>query len=363
MPLKQLPPALLALSATVCLACGKQPPPTVTPALADIPTSGNEPEPEPEPEPVRRVGDRSIAVGTFNLQWAHDATNGDGPKLAERMRAQTSEDWDWKVEQIARLLVQEKLDVIALQELGGSSELIDIVMKVEELSGIHYDWAFVDSEDRVAGHHVGIMSRWTMTDERRFDIHMRRHVVADVELPDGTVATFVALHAAGGKYGKDEQARTKQAKALKRKIAKLQQTRPVVVLGTTNSPVLPDERKYRSTSVGALAGAATKQAVDDCNDSAGFLTGQNTTVHGDNADRILSCGLTVEDVETIGHDLIIRDEADPDDVVWSEVPLEEAPYRDVSDHLILWAELALPEPPGQQGDDESESSGASTASP
>ena len=349
--------AALVLSAGFLAACAKQPLPTTAPAVADIPTSEAAPQPEPEPEPVRRVGDRSIAVGTFNLQWAHDPL-GDEPKLAVENRAKSDEDWTWKVEQVAKLLVESKLDVIALQELGGSAELIDIVLKIEELSGIRYSWAFVESEDRLTGHHVGIISRWSITDERRFDIYMRRHVVADVELPGGTVVTFVALHAAGGKYGKDEQARTKQAKALKREIAKLQQTQPVVVLGTTNSPVLPDERTYRSTSMGALAGATTRQEVDDCYDSAGFYSGQQTTVHGDTADRILSCGLTVEDVEAIGHEHIVRDETDPENVVWSEVPLEASPFRDVSDHLLLWAELALPEPPAEE---DGENSGKTVA--
>ena len=212
-------------------------------------------------------------------------------------------------------------------------------MKIERLGGVSYEWAFVESEDRVSGHHVAILSRYPISEQRRFDIHLRRHLAADVELPNGTTATFVAIHAVNGR---DEGARAKQAKALKRELVRLQKTHPVVVLGSTNSPHLPDAKQYKASSVGVLAGK-------DCADSAAFVSGQSTTVHGETADRIFSCGLSLEDVELVGHDAIVRDETDPEDLVWSEIPIEAAPFRDVSDHLVLWAELALPPPPAAEG--------------
>ncbi|MEM6995530.1 MAG: endonuclease/exonuclease/phosphatase family protein [Myxococcota bacterium] len=287
------------------------------------------------------MGDDAIAVGTFNLQWGHDAA-GDAPKLALEYRARSEEDWAWKVERIAQLLVDEKLDVVALQEVGGESEVTDIAIKVEELGGPSYDWAFLDSTDRIAGHHVAILSRYPIMAQQRFDIHMRRHLAADIELPSDDIVTFVTMHAAGGKYPSNEKSRTKQAKALKRALKQRDDAYPVVMLGTLNSPHLPGARKYRGSSVGALAGRTTKGAEDDCFDSAEFLTGQSTTVSGETHDRILACGLEVADVDLSGHDTIVRDETDPDDLVWSQIPVEAAPYRDVSDHLVLWAEIKLP---------------------
>lgn len=334
---------LLLIPALALGGCSKQATPT-TPPTTNITDNLPAPEPEPEPEPkppTRRVGDGAIAVGTFNLQWAHDPS-GDASKLAMQYRAQTDEDWKWKVERVAKLLIDEKLDVVALQELGGESEVTDIALKVEELSGVSYDWAFVEGTDRTAGHHVAVLSRFPIVSQRRLDIHMRRHLAVDIEVPSGDVITVVTMHAAGGKYPANEKARTKQARALKRALASTQAAQPIVLLGTVNSPHLPGDSTYRSSSAGTLAGVHTKKADDDCFDSAKFLTGQATTVTGETQDRILACGLEIADVELAGHDAIVRKETDPDDRVWSQIPIEEAPFRDVSDHLVLWAEITLP---------------------
>jgi len=353
--------ASLAVSALALVACGKQTAPTTPPE----PVIAQAPEPEPEPEevepeaPTRRVGDDAVAVGTFNLQWAHDALGDDGPKLSKQFRAQTEADWEWKVEQIAKLLVAEKLDVVALQELGGNGEVTDIVMKVVELGGPNYDWAFVESTDRTAGHHVAILSVFPISNQRRLDIHMRRHLAADIDLPNDHVVTFIAFHAAGGKYAGNEKTRTKQAKALKRKVNALQKENPVIVLGTANSPYLPDAKEYKGSSVGMLAGAVTRQDSDDCLDSANFISGQATNVHGETTDRILTCGLEITDVEMSGHEAIIRNELDPTDQVWSAVPTEAAPFRDVSDHLVLWAEIAVPKPPAPEAEGGGDTSTAS----
>lgn len=348
-----LPCCLLALG-----ACTKQAPPPAAPIAA-----APEPELEPEPEPVappvreRRVGDDAIAIGTFNLQWAHDPL-GDATKLANEYRAKTDEDWDWKVDQIAKVLAEEKLDIVALEELGGQGELTDIAIKIEELGGPEYDWAFVESKDRVAGHHVAVLSRWPIVEQRRFEIHMRRHLAADIELPNGDTITVVAMHAAGGKYKNNEAARAKNAKALKRELNALQAKHPVIVLGTTNSPTLPDAKGYESSAAGLLAGKSTRKEADDCEDSASFYGAQETTVHGDTADRIFVCGLELVDVDSTGQSSIVREETDPDGAVWSQIPIEDSPYRDVSDHLVLWAEVALPEPKP-----EDEAGGDGVASP
>jgi|GEM_PF-1326769 len=350
-------PTLLSCCVFALGACTKQAPPPAPPVAA-----APEPEPEPvEPEeppiPERRVGDDAIAVGTFNLQWAHDPL-GDTTKLAGEYRAQTDEDWDWKVDNVAKLLVEERLDIIALEELGGQGELTDIALKIEELGGPDYDWAFVESKDRLAGHHVAVLSRYPIVEQRRFEIHMRRHLAADIELPNGDTITVVAMHAAGGKYKNNEAARAKNAKALKRRLTALQAEHPVIVLGTTNSPHLPDTRGYKTSAAGLLAGTTTRKQTDDCADSASFYSAQSTTVHGDTADRIFVCGLELVDVDSSGQSTIVRDETDPDDAVWSQIPIEDAPYRDVSDHLVLWAEVALPQP-----EPEPEASGDSVAAP
>ena len=61
-------------------------------------------------------------------------------------------------------------------------------------------------------------------------------------------------------------------------------------------------------------------------------------------DRIIACGLDLVDVSISGEEGIVRDEPDAAATSWSEVPIENAPYRDVSDHFVLWGEVALPRP-------------------
>ena len=352
----------LAAAFGLFAACApKTAPPPAPPKAEEPPPEVAEPEPEPEPEdtgPARRVGEDAIAVGTFNLQWAHDDI-GEEPKLAAQNRAKTPEDWSWKVEHVAKLLVEEKLDIVAVMELGGSSEITDITMKVDELGGGWYDHAFVEGTDKRAGHQVAILSRFPITNQRRFDIFLRRHVAADIELPNGDTVTVVAVHAPEGKRSKSQ--RTKQLKALRREVAKLQKEQPVIVLGTLETPTLPDDAGYKSSSAGLLAGANTKKDADDCLDSASFYSAQSTTVHGVLADRMFVCGSEVEDIELSGEDLIVREERDPADNPWSAVPIDAAPFRDVSDHLVLWAEISLPKPPPEEkpeGEGEGEGGGS-----
>lgn len=355
-----------SVAAAIGLFAGCAPkaaPPPAPPQAEEPPPEVAEAEPEPEEDkgPARRVGEDAIAIGTFNLQWAHDDL-GDQPKLAAQNRAKTPEDWEWKVDHVAKLLVEEKLDIVAVMEVGGSSEIGDITMKVDELGGGWYDHAFVEGTDTRAGHEVAILSRFPITNSRRFDIFLRRHVAADIELPNGETVTVVALHAPEGKRSKSQRA--KQIKALRRQVAKLQKEQPVIVLGTLDATALPDDKGYKSSSAGLLAGANTKSEGDDCLDSASFYVAQSTTVHGDLSDRIFVCGSEVEDIELSGEDLIVREERDPKENPWSAIPIDDAPYRDVSDHYVLWAEIPLPKPPEpEEGEDGGGSGGDSVASP
>lgn len=302
---------------------------------------------EPEPEPPKDY----FTVATFNLAWGHDELD-DGPKRSQENGADTPENWDWKVKQIAELITKNKPDVVALHELGGSLEATVIVSAIKEAGGPEYKWAFQESDDPQNGHDIAILTRFEVTTGRRLDLHMRRHLAAEIKLPTGDEVTVVAIHPPDGTNKRSVKARRKQVDALRREINSMLDDRPVIVLATMSSNIVPADDDYDKSAAGILAGADTSSDEDDCQESADSALVLETMTNGELGDRIVSCGLTMRDAMAEGRSIIVRDIVDPWDKPWAEVPIDKAPHRDVSDHLMLIAQIELPKPPPEQGEGE-----------
>ena len=285
-----------------------------------------------------------FTIGTFNLAWAHDTFGEYDPKRSVENRAQTDADWEWKLGAIAGILAEAKLDVVALHELGGDLETTQIVEAIAAAGGPEYEYAYQDSDDPQNGHNSAILSRFPLSNERRLDIHLRRHVVADVELPSGGPVTIIAVHTPEGSREKPEKARRDQVESLERELGPLRQKHPVIVLGTFGSNVVPADDGYAESAAGMLAGADTRDEADDCQDSADVGRVLQTTSDETLADRIFTCGIEMRDAETRFDDKIVRDGADDWKRPWSQVPVDAEPFRDVSDHLLLVAIVELPKP-------------------
>ena len=285
----------------------------------------------------------SFTAATFNLGWAHDDL-ADGPKKSKENGAQKQEDWKWKVKQIAKVLIESKPDIVALHELGGSLEVTEIVTAVREAGGPEYDWAYKDSDDPRNGHNSAILSRFPVSEERRFDIHLRRHVVSEVELPTGDKVTVIAIHPPEGTRKRAVKARRNQIDALEREIRQLRDDRPVIVLATMGSNIVPADETYDKSAAGQVAGANTNKEDDEA--KVGLVL--ETTTDGELADRVFSCDLKMRDAVAAGSRLIVREGVDPWDKPWSKVPVEKAPHRDISDHLMVMAEIELPKPPPKE---------------
>jgi len=353
----------LFAAAVMLAACDKPAEPTTAPETAqpaaDTKAEAAPAEAEAKAPPKEEKKEGVITVGTFNLAWAHDHI-GDGPKAAEQNRAKTKADWHWKVKAIAELIAEARPDIIALHELGGSDEADDIVTAIKELKGPGYEWAHQDSEDSVNGHQTAILSRFSMSNERRFNIHLRRHLAAEVELPNGDKVTLIAVHAPEGSRKNAMSARRKQVRALLRMVKKIRKERPVIVLGTFGSNIAPSDDGYDESAVGMLAGADTSTDSDDCDDSSAVGAVGNTTSNELLADRILGCGISLFTARTFGADKIVREEVDPWDKPWPEVPVDKPPHRDVSDHFMVIAEIKLPKPEAKakEGADKKKDAGA-----
>jgi endonuclease/exonuclease/phosphatase family metal-dependent hydrolase len=288
------------------------------------------------------VGEDAISIGTFNLKWAFDNFEAKRTSQAKPHVAPNDEAWQWKRDSIVKILVQEGLDIVALEELGGERELSDIGVKVRDSGGPDYHWAFVPSDDEHTGQHVGILSIYPLDNERRLDANLRKQMAVDIELPGGSKVTVVAVHARHGQYPAHQVDRRKQSRSVKKAITKLNKANPVIVLGTFNSLSLPFHADYPESDVGIIAGKNTSTEADDCMDSAEHGTAQSTSIDESPLDRIFSCGLEMRDATASGQDAIVIKDVDPIDAPWASIPIDAAPFRDVSDHYVVWAEIVLP---------------------
>lgn len=348
---------LLASLPLLALACDRPAEPTTSPA-APPPAAEQEAEPakeaaegdaamkeeKPEPEaPEKKVPEDAISIGTFNLDWALDDLEDDRTKQGKQRQAKTSDDWDWKRDKLVDVLVAENLDIVAVQEVGSERELSELAVAIREKKGPDYDYSFVESQDKYSGLHVGVLSRFEMSDERRLKADIRKQMAVKVALPDGSDVTLVVMHAREGTYQAHAATRRKQARSMKAQMNRIQGKGPLIALGTLSSERLPADDAYKKdSSVGILAGKHNYNKEDDCMDSAEFGSARETTVSGKPHDRILACGIEMRGAEVTGRDMIVNKDPDPDKAEWNETPADKAPFRDASDHLVLWAEIALP---------------------
>ncbi len=343
-------PPLVAALLVVPLACGpKNQPPPQPPVTQPEPEPEPEKPPEPEPEPPK-VPEGSVAVGAFNLDWAFDALGDRRPKAAKDHVAPDDDTWEWKRDHIVEVLIAEKLDIVVLSELGGERELGDIVSSVSVKGGYDYQYAWVASKEHGTGQQVAILSRFPITGERRYEANLPKHVAAEVELPSGDEVTVIGVHMKEGKFKGQVNNRRKQATSIQRHANREKKKRPVIIMGTVGSATLPFDEDYKGSAPGILSGKNTSRSSDDCMDSGVESLAQQTTVDGDPADRIFVCGLEMKNPEVSGRDKIVREADDPGKTPWVKTPVDKEPHRDVSDHLIIWAEVVMPKKPAPEGE-------------
>jgi endonuclease/exonuclease/phosphatase family metal-dependent hydrolase len=281
-----------------------------------------------------------LSVGTFNLEWAFDARDGRS-KVADRENADTRRDWQWKVKAIAAVIARQDLDVVGVQELGGPSELSDLVTAIRAAGGPSYTAHWVAGDDHFTQQQVAILSRVTVVDARRWSIRVSKHLALDVITADGARVTVVVAHLKAGGGRRNEQQRERQAHALKVHAERLHPTQPVILLGDLNSAALPGDPAYATSAPGILAGAATPSPDDDCTDSATFPEARASHRSGEAFDRVIACGLTMSAAEVVPSESV-RGAVDPRDAGsnWSSIPIDAPPFRDVSDHDLVRVRLA-----------------------
>jgi endonuclease/exonuclease/phosphatase family metal-dependent hydrolase len=304
---------LAALSCSLLLlpGCNKTETTVPEPVVAAVATPA---APEPEPEPpkpedlwLQPSADDVVVVGSFNATYAFDEQERKSERLQAR-QSKTYEDWEWKRDAIVAVLLQQNLDIIALQGMGGEREVSDVFSSLREAGGEHYDdfdYAFVESTDRASGEHVAILSRYPIFDARRVNKGVKRHVAAEITLPGGQDITVVATSFSRGTNSSAAARRLKGAQTLRRTVARVATKQPVIVMGDLGDSFIPEDDGYRKSVPGVLAGAGGKKD-DDCMDSASVASAQQTHLDGRTLDHIISCGLEISDAETSGREQVVR---------------------------------------------------------
>ena len=153
----------------MALGCDKQQPAPQPPPVAAQPA----PAPAEQPKPVQKAPDRyegTIAIATFNAQWAHDH-EGPSTPTGKKARAKDDKAWAWKADAIGKLLAKQAPEIVALQEVGGEKEVADIVAAIAKHGGPTYGQGFVKSSDPVYGHQLAILSTLPISNERRLEVH------------------------------------------------------------------------------------------------------------------------------------------------------------------------------------------------
>ncbi|MEE9384843.1 MAG: hypothetical protein V3V08_15680 [Nannocystaceae bacterium] len=295
---------------------------------------------DPVPSALRGIEgaeDTVLSVGTFSLGWAFDEVD-DRTTRANEHNAASKKDWAWKVEAVGKVLVEQKLDIVALQSVGGRRELIDLMHYVLSNGGPNYDLAYVKGTDGISAQQVAVLSKHLVHDARRLDVAVSKHVVVDIMLPNYEQITVVALQLRAGKYRSQVQFRLAETRRIKRQVKRLRRLGPVLIIGDLGSHLLPENEGYGASSPGLLANVDTRSKADDCVDSGNWYEAQRTTTTGEARDRMIFCDL-VPDPDTfavIGQDRMVVGAVDPAHTPWSAIPLKD---RDVSDHYLLRASI------------------------
>ena len=155
------------------------------------------------------------------------------------------------------------------------------------------------------------------------------------------------MHLKEGRFKGAVEARQREARSVQRFVRKLRRKHPVIIAGTFGSSSLPGDADYKESAPGTLA-------TKGCTDSASKSSARQTSVDGQPVDRIIVCDMELQDAQTAGRDRIVRGDVDPDEP-WPTIPADEGAQRDVSDHVVLWAQVAVPakkEEGSGEGDDE-----------
>jgi endonuclease/exonuclease/phosphatase family metal-dependent hydrolase len=300
-----------------------------------------------------------LVVATWNVEWFYDDDAGDNySALAKERSAPTRQAWQWKLEQVARVIAALRPDILALQEIENRRVLADLVTRLREHHDLSYRLAYSEGGDVFTEQDVALLyrsglvsygrreqTREMYTSNRYYNV--QKHLFGEfVWQRDGRDYRLTVLTAHLRARSEHESIRSRQARLLHEWVGpRVAAGEHVIVLGDFNTEYYAGETRT-DNDLGALTGLLTAATNDDLSNLMQRLPARTATHRmGRQYDQILvspsladgSGELSIVSLKCAA-DLVIRgrgpDESHYDD--YYGIPDAE---RDVSDHYPVVVEI------------------------
>ncbi len=306
----------------------------------------------------------TIRVATWNVEWFFDDFKPDNRSdLAKEQSAPSRDEYDWKKNQLARVIAALEPDIIALQEVEDRDILFELTKELESVHQLKYRYAFIDGFDFSTEQDVGMLYRSGLAEYSRREqtaeqatsgqhYSLGKHLFARFQWGRGDDSQELLVCTSHFRAAPDQEAlRIRQARLLHEWVGPLAEKGDnVILLGDFNSEHDADTT-VPVTDIGTLQGLGSASTADDFTLLNRGLPAELRVTHlgGKQYDLILaSPALTVDDPvkkdlvfnRIISRpDLVIVGERDTDHFNrYYQIPREQ---RDISDHYPVMAEFLV----------------------
>ncbi len=303
-----------------------------------------------------------LTVATWNVEWFFDNYSGDNQgELAKKMAAPSYQEWQWRLEQVARVIAEMKPTILTLQEVENRDVLYRLCRVLEEKHNIKYRIAFIPGYDFGTEQQVVFLYRYGLVEYSRREqttemfesgqfYNLSKHIFARFEWGQGDEKESLLVVGVHFKA-------TPESVDLRRKQSRLLRTwlEPslggkinVIALGDFNPDTSFDDEKPGSEMFELRK---PTDASPELVDLTGTLKPDDRMTHmiGKAFDRILVNKSLMDDepnrrdfvFKSIKNyrELVIRGDKDTDHR--EQYYKIDAKERDVSDHYPLMAEFLL----------------------
>ena len=305
-----------------------------------------------------------LVVATWNLEWFYDDNQDDNvSKLAKKLSAPTASDWDWKVDQVCRVLSEINPTIVALQEVENRKVVLDLTKRLKSKYGKNFRVAHIESWDTHTEQDVAIIYRSGLVsygcNEQSFEMfkskdfhNLSKHLVARFEWGEGPrkeSLTMLTSHLRA--RAEKEDIRKRQCRLIHHWMKDLVAAgENVMVLGDMNTEQASGNIR-RDSDMSVLLGQETQTQADDLIDLNQKLERQYkiTHINGREYDRIVVSQSMVEDDPKAKNDLVFsRIQTGRELVVKGEIDGQKhfdnfygipKDQRDISDHYPVVAEF------------------------
>jgi len=311
---------------------------------------------------VRADEKQPLTIASWNIEWFFDNNSSDNvSELSKKMGAPTREDWDWRMDGVAKAISEMKPTILCLQEIENRKVLFFLMRKLKADYGLNYKIAYIEGEDYFTEQDVAILWQSGMVEYSRRELStedreskkyypVQKHIFGRFEWGEGAEKegfTLVNLHLRATPDG--TLFRQRQGALVRRWLeGETARGEQLVIMGDLNSEEHFDQTT-NDHELGILRGLNTEDTKDDLRDLHEFLAPERRLTHIilKSFDRILVSPRMLTDEPdkkdlvfkkvSVPKEFVIRGKQDTDhmDIYWT-IPPEE---RDVSDHWPVVAEF------------------------